>query len=184
MNNYSNIDILRSSISGIPPYKEVAKELKNAIRRAKRKVEVKISRQSGNAGRKKFSSYVKSKMSTKTGIGPLVDESKNIISDNKGMADLLNDYFCSVFIKDGVRQGGPQLDQINVHEQLENFDITVNDVSKKIDELKSGKAPGPDGISTTILKKLKKSVVVPLQKIFQLSLQIYLRLKWSKSTSG
>ena len=80
-------------------------------------------------------------------------------------------FFCSVFIKDGVRQGGPQLDQINVHEQLENFDITVNDVSIKIDELKSGKAPGPDGISTTILKKLKKSVVVPLQKIFQLSLQ-------------
>ena len=162
---------LNNSELNITNYKEVAKELKNAIRRAKRKVEVKISRQSGNAGRKKFSSYVKSKMSTKTGIGPLVDENKNIISDNKGMADLLNDYFCSVFIKDGVRQGGPQLDQMNVNEQLEDFDITVNDVSKKIDELKPGKAPGPDGISTTILKKLKNSVVVPLQKIFQLSLQ-------------
>jgi hypothetical protein len=150
-------------------YNEVAKELKKAVRRAKRRVEVKISKQSGNAGRKKFTNYVKSKMSDKTGIGPLIDEHKNIVADDKGMADLLNKYFSSVFSVDDPTQSAPQPARMNFGERLDDFDITVEDVLKKIDELKPGKAPGPDGITTTILKKLKFSVVEPLHRIFKLS---------------
>jgi hypothetical protein len=151
-------------------YKLAQKELKKAVRNAKRKVEVRISKQSGNTGRKKFSSYVKSKMNTKTGIGPLLDENKNVISDNKGMANLLNDYFSSVFTRDDPTQELPQLDQRMINEHLVNIIITKDDVAKRIDALKLGKSPGPDGISTNILKKLKFSVVDPLQKLYQLSM--------------
>jgi ribonucleases P/MRP protein subunit RPP40 len=110
-------------------------------------------------------------MSDKKGIGPLLDENKNVIHDDKGMADLLNKHFSSVFIKDDANQLGPELDHINVAVQLGDINITYDKVSKKIDELKVGKSPGPDGISNNILKKLKTSVIRPLQILFQLSLQ-------------
>ena len=151
-------------------YKQAQKELKKAVRNAKRKVEVRISKQSGNVGRKKFSSYVKSKMNSKSGIGPLIDENKNVISDNKGMADLLNNYFSSVYTRDDPTQQVPQLGQRAINENLDNIVITREDVSKRIDALKVGKSPGPDGISTNILKRLKDSVVHPLQKLYQLSM--------------
>ena len=46
----------------------------------------------------------------------------------------------------------------------------VTDVEIAIDSLKPGKAPGPDGITSTFLKKTKENLLVPLKKIFQFSL--------------
>ena len=159
------------SENNISKYNDVNKEFKKAVRKAKRSIEVKISKESGNTGRKKFTSYIKSKMSNKTSIGPLIDDNKNIVSDNKGMANLLNDYFTSVFNVDDPTQPLPDIEQLNYNEQLNDINITVRDVERQIDKLKKGKAPGPDGITTSILKKLKSSVVKPLQLIFQLSIQ-------------
>ncbi len=152
-------------------YDAVSKELKKAVRRAKRKVEVKISKQSGNDGRKKFNTYVKNKLGNNFGTGPLLDKNNKIITDDLGMANILNDQFSSVFTRDQHNVNDVQpMTRAEVEEKLFEFVVTKNDISKRIDDMKNGKAPGPDGICTAVLKNLKNALLDPLQILFQLSL--------------
>jgi len=51
---------------------------------------------------KSFYSYVRSKQRSKVRVGPLKDTSDKIISDNKEAANLLNEYFASVFTVENV----------------------------------------------------------------------------------
>ena len=44
--------------------------------------------------------YVRSKQDVKEGIGPLQGSEGTLVSDHQGMANLLNDYFVSVFTKE------------------------------------------------------------------------------------
>ena len=149
-------------------YHETEKELRKAIRRAKRKIEVKISKKSGNEGKNCFNKYIKSKLSNHTGIGPLIDENGQVTGDSKKMADILNNQFSSVFTSDtGAYQDIPNM---NVEDELMRITVTDEEVRNKIDSLKFGKAPGPDGISTSILKNLKEQLIEPLRILFQQSI--------------
>ena len=40
-----------------------------------------------------FYSYVRSKTKNRVGVGPLKDRSGQLVSENKEMANMLNDYF-------------------------------------------------------------------------------------------
>ena len=51
---------------------------------------------------KSFYAYVRSKQRSKVRVGPLKDTSGKIISDNKDAANLLNEYFSSVFTVENV----------------------------------------------------------------------------------
>ena len=154
----------------IHEYNLVTKELRRTIRRAKRKLEVKISKEGGNKGKKKFNKYVKSKLKCKSDIGPLVKEDKSIVTNNTEMANIFNKYFASVFNRDNGDDGG-QFQQQNYNQQLSDIVITERDVEKAIDELKVGKAPGPDGFSSTLIKNIKTVILKPLTIIFNRSLR-------------
>ena len=54
--------------------------------------------------------------------------------------------------------------------KLEFFEITEDMVLKELQNLKLGKAAGPDGVKTDYLKVLAEVVVIPLTKIYQKSL--------------
>ena len=43
----------------------------------------------------------------------------------------------------------PELEKLPVEEDHEHIEIMKEDISKKIDQLKPGKAPGPDNITTS-----------------------------------
>ena len=159
---------LTNSENDIKNYKTAEKELRKATRRAKRKIEVKISKKSGNDGKNCFNRYIKSKLSNHTGIGPLIDENGQVTGDSKKMADILNNQFSSVFTPDtDIHQDIPNM---NVEEELNRIVITDEEIRNKIDSLKFGKAPGPDGISSSILKNLKEQLVEPLRILFQQSI--------------
>lgn len=149
-------------------YDVIAKETKKAIQRAKRKIEVNIAKKTGNDGKRKFNSYLKSKLGKNTGIGPLIDTQKNTVTDPKAMADMLNNYFGSVFVEDDGTK--PNINKANVNSELNDIKITMKDIERKIDELKPGKSPGPDNINTSLLKNLKPALLYPLMLIFQQSL--------------
>ena len=85
------------------------------------------------------------------------------------MAEVLNNYFASVFIRDDASDN-IEYEQKEVDENLDNFDITIQDVKDAIDQLKLGKAPGPDGFSSTFFKKLRNVLALPLLLLFQSSL--------------
>ena len=148
-------------------FTKLSKECKKKIKSAKKKLEVKISKSSGNSGQRKFNSYVKNKMSCKPSVGPLIHDDK-VITNNAEMAQTLNDHFCSSFNDDN--DYGPNIPKRNMNSELSHINVRLQDVLTKIDELKTGKAPGPDRISGEFLKKTKKHIARPLQKLFQASI--------------
>ena len=161
--------------TGIAVHKEefvnLQSEVKRDIDSAKQDFELNLAnglgKDNGN-GDKCFFAYVRSKQKTKDTIGPLANEQgENVISD-KGMANILNTYFCSVF----TRENSPQnleLEQF-VGNHMGNVKITQDIVLEKIKKVKIGKAPGPDGIYPIVLNKLQEGIVNPLTLIFQKSL--------------
>ena len=79
-------------------YKEVEQTVRKAVRRAKKKFERKLA---ANAKKdpKSFYTYLKTKTANKENVGPL-REGKNLITDEEKMAELLNQFFSSVFTKE------------------------------------------------------------------------------------
>ena len=152
--------------SELVAYKEIEKQVQKDIRTAKRNLEKKISRSKGD--NKRFNSYIRSKLSNKTSIGPLKEEGETV-TDNSKMATIFNTFFSSVFSREDG--SAPELEKLSVEKDLEHIEIMKEDISKKIDQLKPGKAPGPDNITATILKRLKTSLLTPLQIIFQRSME-------------
>ncbi len=148
-------------------YKRASKEVKKLIRQSKRNFERKLAA-GGQAYKRSFYSYVKKKTKSRPTVGPLVDKDKNKVTDNKGMADLLNDFFCSVFTPDNgqpvpaaVPSAAPEIRSIRVTPEL---------VEKAIAGLRPESAAGPDGIGPQLLQGLKATVSPILAAIFNASL--------------
>jgi hypothetical protein len=148
-------------------YEKLEKEVKNKIKKAKRKLERDLARDEDRNG-KKFTAYIKSKTKTKTGIGPLKKDGGGVTADNKEMADILNKFMAGVFTKENT-SNIPTKERETEYE-ISDLIITTKLIEEKIDNLKSDSAPGPDGIHPRLLKEMKKSVSVPLQIIFQKSI--------------
>ena len=123
----------------------------------------KLARNSKND--KSFNSYLKSRMKTKSAIGPLKDPLGNLVVENDKMADVLNNAFCSVFTnKDTVNI--PEMTALPSQSKLSNIKFYRNDVLNKINKLKNG-SPGPDKISSTFLKSTAQNIAAPLSMISQ-----------------
>ena len=164
---YKKMKITRDD-SDYQEYKDLEKQLKRAIRSSKRRMEIRISKCTGNEGKKKFTSYVKGKLSIKTGIGPLIDEHNEVIADKEGMANLLNQQFCSVF---STEVGDiPEIRGTRCEKTITDMRINVHEVKRKLDGIKYGKSPGPDNITSNILRMCSESLAEPLCLIFQNSL--------------
>ena len=104
-------------------FKQSEKLCKKAVQNAKRRFERNIAK-SGN--KRPFNSYVKSKTKTRANVGPLkVDDV--LISDNKGMAVALNDYFLSVFSKDSAGQV-PAMNKLPSRSVLSDLNISSEKV--------------------------------------------------------
>ena len=106
-------------------------------------------------------------------VGPLKDTSGKIISDNKDAANLLNEYFSSVFTVENVSNVPKpvqifkgQLDS----EGLTRIVVQEHVVEKKLSELNVNKSPGPNGLHPKLLYELRKELSKPLSKLFQLSI--------------
>ena len=149
-------------------YNEMEKLTKKTIRKAKRRYEVKLSKKT-DFRTAQFRNYIKGKTVSTNPIGPLLDISGKVITDNKGMADQLNTYFPSVFTREDQSNVPVLQAKVSVPE-LDNIMFSVTDIEDKISELKDNSAPGPDQISGKLLKSLKTTISKPLQLIFNKSL--------------
>lgn len=121
---------------------------------------------------KSFYAYVRSRSKTKVKVGPLVDESGSTISDSKHMAEVLNNYFSSVFTREDVSKmvEAPMIFKGTDSEALNNITIDVAVVKKKIEALRSDKAPGPDEVPPRVLRHLAEELCYPLSVILQKSI--------------
>ena len=117
----------------------------------------------------KFYQYVKSKTKPKENISSLLKEDGSLTKDDSEKAEVLNNYFSSVFTKedtDNIPIFKSQCDNV-----IENFNINSSDMAKALKSLKINKSPGPDGIHPRLLKELAVEISIPLTFIFNKSIK-------------
>jgi len=123
---------------------------------------------------KSFYAYIRSKQRTKDKIGPLKTLTGAQINDDEQAANLLNDYFSSVFTIENCNNIKEPLTVFkgNIAEEgLLKFKISKELVEKKLEVLKVDKCPGLDGIHPKLLFELRQELASPLAKLFNSSLE-------------
>ena len=112
--------------------------------------------------------YIKSKRQNGNGVSPL-KENGQLHSDSRRKAKILNKQFCSVFTSEGTtnipKLPGPP------NTEMPKFEITVQGVTKLLEDLNSGKASWPDELPNLILKNAANEISPFLKIIFDQSLQ-------------
>ena len=128
-----------------------------------------------------FFSYAKSFSKIKSSITLLHDKSGKIVTDRKGIADTLQEQFCSVFsdpnCPDKVQPNFPVPDVKSADAEVQ---VTTEDILEAIKDIKMDSAPGPDGIPAILLKRCAECLSVPLQLLWSESMKTGLVPKFYK----
>ena len=122
---------------------------------------------------KSFYAYVRSKQKVQDKVGPLENNRGNIISDGCEMAEVLNEYFSSVFTTEDISSLPVPFTKFegNKSEHLGQLFVTPEMIAQKIKKMKDNKLPGVDGIPPKLLKEIVEQISTPLAKLFNLSLE-------------
>jgi Reverse transcriptase (RNA-dependent DNA polymerase)/Endonuclease-reverse transcriptase len=151
----------------VAEYEEVARQVNNKVRTAKRQMEKKLARdRTGN--KKPFYNYVRKKTRGKLGVGPLEAEGSSV-QDPEKMAEVLNQAFSEVFTREDCSQI-PRPKQHATRTSLTNTFITTQKVRAQIKKLKATGAAGPDGITTRLLQTCQEELSPVLATIYRKSL--------------
>jgi hypothetical protein len=115
---------------------------------------------------KQFWSFVKKLKKDNIGI-PALKRQGQLISDDIGKAEILNDQFESVFT---IEQSMDNFTLTNDYPQLPTINVYQDGVVKLLRELLENKAPGPDGLTPKVLKMCADELAPALTSIFNKSL--------------
>ena len=97
---------------------------------------------------------MRSKLKTKSAIGQLDAANEMIIDNNQERANLMNNYFVSVFQKEESTPL-PQFNARQFAHELNTISITEENILKAIDRIKPTKSQGPDNIHPMLIKNVK-----------------------------
>ena len=114
-------------------YKEALNLATTEIRKSKRTFEKKLAGNIKNDS-KSFYAYVRSKQKVRDKVGPLENNSENIISDGFQMTEVLNEYYSSVFTTEDISSLPVPLTKFegNKSEHLGQLFVTPEMIAKKI----------------------------------------------------
>jgi hypothetical protein len=96
-----------------------------------------------------------------------VDQRK--FSSGEGKADILDQFFCSVFTDDDLNII-PGIEEHQVGSKLTDFEIHEEEVLKRLVALNLNKSCGPHGFHPRLLKELATVLAGPLTVFFQKTL--------------
>ena len=154
-------------------YKEYTKarnKAKSIITRERKNREKQIA-ETAKSNSKHFWSYVNSKRKTKSGVSELHTERdgiKIIASDDGEKAEILADFFSSVFTIEND-DDETLLENIQYDKHSNNDNFTLTEVNKLLKELNTTKSPGPDQVHPKVLYELTDIIDKPLCTIFNSS---------------
>ena len=153
-------------------YKEALNLATTEIRKSKRALKKILAGNIKNYS-KSFYAYVRSKQKVRNKVGPLENNSENIISAGFQMAEVLNEYFSSVFSTEDISSLPVPFTKFedNKSEHLGQLFVTPEMIANKIKKMKDNKSPGVDGIPLKLLKEIVEQISTPLTKVFNLSLE-------------
>ena len=115
---------------------------------------------------KKFWQYVNRRTKTTSGIADLETPNNTLTSKDNKKAEILANYFTSVFTKEKLGDISTMQNKI-VHEDLKQFTIEQEEVRKKLMKLNPAKSSGPDNLHSKTLKELVNVLDKPLKILFQ-----------------
>ena len=120
---------------------------------------------------KSFWNYIKSQTKQNTEIPNLQNSNGEITSNNEEKAEVLNNYFASVFKDDGNLESTPHLQPKKYEHTLDQIICYEDEVLKKLKSLKVDKSPGPDGLHPKLLFELSDVLCKPLCMLFNKSIR-------------
>ena len=129
-----------------------------------------------------FYRFVNSKMGRMNGIAPLLDPMGNLLLSDQEKADLLNNYFCSVFTEDNGRL--PNFKSRIPADDPGICDIEINQpvIHRIILKLKPSTGPGPDGLPAVFFKHTISSITFPLSVLFRSFMDLHdLPSEWKEA---
>ncbi|XP_059578763.1 RNA-directed DNA polymerase from mobile element jockey isoform X1 [Alligator mississippiensis] len=148
-------------------YTSPACACREAVRRAKATMELRMASQVKD-NKKLFFRYIGSKTKAQGGIGPLLNGQKQSVTDRGDKAELLNEFFASVFLSEGHDKSLTGV----VERQQQGARLPCVDsemVQSHLEELDAFKSAGPDELHPRVLKALANIIAEPLARIFERS---------------
>ncbi len=101
---------------------------------------------------KELYSYVRQKKVITSSIGPLRLNNGEHVGNDVDMAEILNEYFASVFTVEDINSIEEASSASGDIIQINNCEFTENNIIHILDYIKADKTPGPDCIAPRILK--------------------------------
>lgn len=149
-------------------YIEIRNKTKQTIRKTIKEYERKVAK-SSKINPKGFWKYINTKLKRVTGIANLTKNDKTLSKSDKEKAEILNDFFCSVFTKEDLTNV-PTLSPRNNDTFFTDIILTREAIKAKLNKLDASKASGPDNIPTIIFKSFSEEISLPLLLLFNKSL--------------
>ena len=134
---------------------------------------------------KYFYSYAMSLSKTKSSINMLFDKNKNVTTDNKSMADTLQEQFQSVFSDpQAPHKKEPSFTPPDISAPMmdTDLDITNEDIIDAIKAIPNDSSCGPDGIPVLLLKNCASQLCAPFKLIWSESFKSGTVPKFYKNT--
>ena len=114
-------------------------------------------------------SYINERRIVRDNIGPLKTLERIVITTDNDIANMLNNYFSSVFTIE-QQNNIPQLGQYEGN-ILDTFNFSTEEVQEKLQHLNIYKSTGPDMLHSRILRALEDQLAKLLTHIFNNSVE-------------